>query len=342
MAFHELLARLSDNVHMTREYGNDELQKYDGPWQISERDIDPSMFIRKTKYDGWADHGKPTWWKPKKIILGESEVGKRIKWLWNKKEDIPSIEDQVIIRNPKTSDQWVVLDSFWKTSERGDGTSTSSLGVREVWLRIQSALLRYSDLSILLRHLNKKNLCPGDEFKAQEVYGAFYLAEYPWHPAADTVPKGWQEADGIGHWRLPVDRLVMTAECTLEKGERDLAVERNITIKMPTPWLMNKLELRLVNKESIHYVNNEDKKAFFDPSITEEGPSASLIRLNALKNLIEKYKLVVVWAIGGEKAVYQPLYYGHNSYSGVYYWDGKTVKGKTWVFESRLDEPRKL
>jgi hypothetical protein len=89
-------------------------------------------------------------------------------------------------------------------------------------------------------------------------------------------------------------------------------------------------------------VNFEGKNVFFDPSITEEGPSASLIHLDTLKNLIDNDKLVLIWAIGGEKTVYQPLYYGHNNYSGVYYWDGETVKGKTWIFETRLDEPRKL
>lgn len=342
LAFHELLARLSDNVHMTREYSNDEIQKYDGPWQISERDVDPSIFIRKTKYNGWADHGKSTWWKPKKIILGESEVESRIKWLWDKKEDIPTIEDQLFVQEPKKGEHWVLLDSFWKTSERGDGTSGNTLGVREFWLRIQSALLRRSDLPTLLLHLDNKNLCPGDEFKAQKVYGAFYLSEYPWHPAAGTVPKQWQKADGCGHWSLPVDRLVMNTECALEKGERDLAVEEGITIRMPSPWLMNKLGLYLVNKESIQYMNHQNKKIYFDPSIIEEGPSASLMHLTTLRDLVEKDKLVVVWAIGGEKTVYQPLFYGRNCYSGVYYWDGRTVKGKTWVFESRLDEPKKL
>lgn len=342
LAFHELMARLSDNVHLTREYSNDELQKYDGPWQFTERDVDPSIFIRKTKYDGWADYGKSTWWKPKNILLGETKVESRTKWLWDKKEDIPTIEDQVIVRNPQTGDRWAVLDSFWKTKERGDGTSENSLGIRAVWLRIQSALLRKSDLKSLLRHLDKKNLCPGDEFKAQEVYGNFYLAEYPWHPAAEIVSKEWQKSDGYGRGSVPVDRLVMTTEYVLEKGERDLAIERSMTIKIPSPWLMNRLGIQLINKEFIRYVNFEGKKVFFDPSITEEGASASLIHLDTLKNLIEKDKLIVIWAIGGEKTVYQPLYYGHNNYSGVYYWDGETVKGKTWVFETRLDEPRKL
>lgn len=141
LAYYELLARLSDNLHMMPDSDTNVPPKYEGPWQINVRDIDPSLLIRKTMYDGWSDHGRSTWWKPQQTILSKSEVEQRIKWLWSS-EDIPSIEGQLIVKDPYTYEDCYVLDSFWKTREPNDGTAVSSLPNREVWLRIRSGLVR--------------------------------------------------------------------------------------------------------------------------------------------------------------------------------------------------------
>ena len=47
IAYHELLARISDNYKLSNRFNNDELSVYKGPWNPFIRDIDPSSILYK-------------------------------------------------------------------------------------------------------------------------------------------------------------------------------------------------------------------------------------------------------------------------------------------------------
>jgi hypothetical protein len=97
IAYHEFLARLSDNFEFRNGLGF-RTEDYDGPWQLDYiRDIDPSNLLRKTKREVWGPHTN-TWWFSPSYDSWDSECDD-VKWLKNSK-DIPPIEQLVEVARP--------------------------------------------------------------------------------------------------------------------------------------------------------------------------------------------------------------------------------------------------
>ena len=71
IAFHELVTKIADNFHMMPEYGGEPVT-YEGPWQLSLRDIDPTLPppLRTLDVNGDAEVGRTFadgsdhWWLP--------------------------------------------------------------------------------------------------------------------------------------------------------------------------------------------------------------------------------------------------------------------------------------
>jgi len=63
IAYHELLARLTDNLVFKGDDSAGTREPYLGPWQLDARDIDPSCLIRSTQREPWQAHSN-TWWCP--------------------------------------------------------------------------------------------------------------------------------------------------------------------------------------------------------------------------------------------------------------------------------------
>lgn len=65
IAYQEFLAHLSDNLYFLEGfYYNQKPHKYLGPWQVTERDIDPTIWIEKTKSPDWGTMSSSSWWCP--------------------------------------------------------------------------------------------------------------------------------------------------------------------------------------------------------------------------------------------------------------------------------------
>lgn len=72
IAYHEILAYVADLYQYKPRYGEDTgEQKYEGPWQDSFRDIDPSCVLSSIPGGtGWNDHS-PSWWAPFQYLIGK-------------------------------------------------------------------------------------------------------------------------------------------------------------------------------------------------------------------------------------------------------------------------------
>ena len=63
IAYHEFLAHLADNLEFQGDYWSEERAVYEGPWQLSLRDIDPSSLLKRTPCSSWESNVS-TWWAP--------------------------------------------------------------------------------------------------------------------------------------------------------------------------------------------------------------------------------------------------------------------------------------
>jgi len=94
IAYHELLARISDNFYFRgRSWTNENEREYDGPWQLTYiRDIDPSSLLRNSRAEHLAPNSA-TWWFTPTYDDWESEPNNAT-WLKNQK-DLPGIHELI-------------------------------------------------------------------------------------------------------------------------------------------------------------------------------------------------------------------------------------------------------
>src|SRR5205085_11107753 len=105
----------SDNF----EYRSDEWagrkEKYEGPWQPSARDIDPSCLLKATGREVWKQRTN-TWWFPvRHDQWGDDWSGGKPDSAWLKRnDDLPRLESLIETINPADRSKWLTLEAFYK------------------------------------------------------------------------------------------------------------------------------------------------------------------------------------------------------------------------------------
>ena len=116
MLFHTLLAHLADNVHYIGHYDNND--KYEGPWQLSKRNIDPSCLLRKTKSDlTFGKHATQCWWQPYVPKFPNKNIKQQEEW-FKSITTIPPFKNLLQVKNPKDSSLWDSSSWFCKPTKR--------------------------------------------------------------------------------------------------------------------------------------------------------------------------------------------------------------------------------
>ena len=338
IAFHELLGRMSDNLCWIDNIFGD--LKFLGPWQVHQRDIDPTFFWkkkeRKSEYFK-SNNWKHTPWLQREPIFhftqGNLDVQK--KWLWNQKLNIPI--PQLIKTQFKNDKNWLVLDG--DTSWDKSISSNNNLEPLEpsVWVRINSIVIKREDLGLLKSNIvNKEELqSPSLVEYPNERLGFF--REFPWRFYQDV--EEWIKFNPNGRSGINVDYLNPAMKYTWEPGDQDCTTDNPyIEIHTPSKTLIKDLGLFLCDEDKATWKNSNDEVVFIDPSITTGGQSHALIREDLLQQWLEQNKLMLIWLIGGEKRLFKnrTSFFDHQSYgilsysAFLYYNKGANIDCKIW------------
>lgn len=293
LALYELLSRMADNLIYYSGY-SDGANRYEAPWQIYKRNIDPSLLISKTKDENWENHPH-AWWSPQTLKLRLLKKQEQKLWLQNESDQLNSASLLDVI-DPDTGQRWLVMKSFKQYSTSYD------LDARiDSWCRCWCVVVRNRYKNQFIDAISTHNLIDPDAFpKVGEFYGSF-IGEYPWHPSYE-IDDDWSTVDRDYGFRHKV--LTTFAEYTAERGGYDCSIEGTINTYLPAPWLIQKLGLRLIDGRTLSFADAKGQILFKDPSVHEEGPSAALIDRMAFLDLLDKENLAPVWIIAGEKGAY--------------------------------------
>lgn len=71
--------------------------------------------------------------------------------------------------------------------------------------------------------------------------------------------------------------VIPTAAYYWESGSNDCSIDGTDGISLPYAWLCQKMGLQLMDGRRILYADNSRECVFFDPSVSELGPSAALV-----------------------------------------------------------------
>jgi hypothetical protein len=301
LALHELVARMGDNLAYLGnlwERDGGEPPVYRSARQIGLRDIDLSLLVTKTHFDGWGKWGR-TWWVPFNPQL--RSVGPRERRAWLEGDsDIVNDRSLIDLRNPKTGRSWLALWGFsrWTGSGVRDGREELQ---RDTWFRLNCIVVHRKDQAKLVDGLRGQILTDPHALPKIELYRDFYLGEYPWHPEVRRFDR-WSVNDGRREFAVPGRPTVASYTC--ERGGYDYSIDRTVSIEIPAPWLAEAMGLWLASGRSPIYVSSDGNDMFYDPSVFEAGPAAALVDRDAFLQVLDREGLSAIWVIAGEKGVF--------------------------------------
>ena len=306
IAYHDFLARVSDNFEFIGNSWSDKSEKYDGPWQISYiRDIDPSCLIsKKTGDEDW----KPSinsWWFPISYDDWDSEPDEVI-WL-HSSEDLPTIMPIIEVINPKDGSQWFVLESFYQWEQPTPPEEERyEIPRRRIWYMLKSYIVKKPDIDEVFEWAKKQNFMGRWMPESRELSQVF-LDEMFWAPAYlyCCIPYyGYQEwtCKGRGGNPIPNEVLVTAEKYFWESRGYDCSIDNTIYIYLPCKWIVERMSLRWNGVEG-HFFDDKGNLVAFDPSIKVSGPGALLVNRDAFLKFLDDNGYDIFWTILGEKYI---------------------------------------
>jgi hypothetical protein len=314
IAYHEFLARVSDNFEFTEDAWSGSTGKYEGPWQPHLRDIDPSCLLRKTGRETWSGFTN-TWWFPVEYNNWNEPV-EPDKWLRNA-TDLPSVQSLIEVSNPLDESNWLLLDSFYKWDEPVPfGEDKADYRGKEIWYFVRSYIVRKSDATEVFRWAKKQKFMGRWMPEPHDLYQVF-LGEFYRSPAYQhfNVPYYHHEGWTRGHRdEIPAPVYVTTEGYAKEGSVIDCSVDEGYHIRLPANMIADGMKLRWNGQEGLFFDESGILTAF-DPSVRDTGPGALLVRRDSFFLFLQDNDYEVFWTILGEM----------NDYSGGYdeNWKGR-------------------
>ena len=301
IAYHEFLAHLSDNLEFKEDPWSEEPSVYDGPWQLSLRDIDPSSLLHSTLRSKWEPNVS-SWWAPVKFDAWRDEPDDTV---WRKRLDlIPRIASLPIVTDPKTDREWFVLECTYDWEEPTPPEKDRfNLRRRHIWYMLKSYLVKSDDEESFCNWAKNQHFM-GRWMPESHPQTNIFLGEFFWAPAfeySNTPYHGHQGWTRTAQRSLPCEVLVTADEYLQERGY-DCSIEDAISVCLPTKWIVDKMNLSWRGEDGSYFDSAGDLVAQ-DPSIKAVGPGAILTDKNLMLEFLNSEGYGLVWTLLGEKSI---------------------------------------
>lgn len=303
IAFHELIARIADNFHMMPEYGGKPVI-YEGPWQLSQRDIDPTLPPRRTlNVDGESEVSRIfagdgyCRWLPDGPCYSDDDPPASEGW-GTDQSDVPGFK-QLVKWQDGDGTKWVVLHARYDWSSGRPWERTGNSRRREMWGHIYSWLVRPEQREMVVEYLERRSLMGRWMPEGVSNTDAAYLGELPWAISRDSSEDIWKP---VQHSRdeEPIGPKVSPAweEYNWEGHGRDCSINDGVQAWYPAHLLFDAGALTW-NPGTREW---RDRAGVTVAQFVESGGHrALLVREDWLKRTLHSANLDVVFGWLGEK-----------------------------------------
>lgn len=338
IAYHEMLAFMADHYQYaggtsTKEIGT----AYQGSWQDSFRDIDPSNVMQALADNDDEATKTAVFWVPAGVrgwAVNESpEAWAQIT------EDIPLPAHLLLCTDAPSQSDWVNLHADFKwTMPRPAYEASYKDGRREIWMNVEAGLVKRSEVARLgsmavARKVAKSGINSNYNY-------TIYLGEVGWSEAARHFLDPYYGYLGWGRdaQMEGVNAIQASQGYMRERGTYDCSLgSESIRLRIPSAEM---LQLLAADWSGIAatYVDRAGTGTVlaFDPSANVRGPSVFLVRRERLLDVMRAHDLVVCWAVHGEKMDaagapnYRPM--ARRAFYGLFFWSGGDVQGH-YIFD---------
>lgn len=335
IAYHEMLAFLTDNRQFHDGYDGGD-RAYLGPWQLRERDIDPSLTIRRTSDSSGYFDFEPSWWTPTSYDDWDLE-GDVTDWLM-RNDDLPDIANCWLVPDPDGGTRWANLKVFLNWSQDvAAHLDPFDVGRHSVWTASTAVVMKETDLPEFRcwwfeEEARTISWSQGQDFHSDDVF----LGEYGWSPSSEyffryeDIEKGWIRPERD----VPVPLRFAAVTYNAEANNYDCSIDETISVELPNRHILEQTGMRW-NGGDGEFVNTDAEILAFDPSAIETGPSSLLIREDVLSEYLASEKLSLVWVVQGRKE-YFPGHQNRRDYKGQLKISGLGVYGSDEI-DNRME-----
>ena len=341
IAYYEILAYIADQ-YQYREQFEEGAQAYEGPWQESLRNIDPTCTLPATP--GGTSWGPPSasWWGTAQFSEWEESVSHE-DWVV-RKEGLPKVEELLLSVRPDDNSRWLNVRGYfvWLQPHPAD-TEPTDIDRRELGIDCMGYLMAAEAADEFMDWARGVDFWGRWMPEEPEMYGLL-LGEHGWSPAFNyftgtyDTGAGWPQSE-----RCPVAIRPIAFQYHAETNSFDCSVEESYSLRLPHHELVHRLGLKWSGRGA-DYLDHQGQLAALDPTAHEDGPTALLLREDLLRDYLSQNDLALCWTILGEKRVLGemssrsiPAYYGSLRISGAYRY---TDQGPMGFIRFRHDPPR--
>ena len=299
IAYREVLALIADHFQY-REYPADVARshRYVGPWQNWLRDIDPTLTGTLPVGRRWSyRQGNPGVWWTAGGYDGWEDSARLGDWVL-RRDDLPKIEDLLIVQNPNGGTKWLNGNSYfaWK-QEPPVGRELFEVERGEVAWWITAYLTRGEDAQVFMEWASAQPFTDAGVGDVAEVYDVF-VGEHGWAPAAGyrQVPRGSLYGESRPSKNAPVRLEAVATKYPFRSGGRDESVSPDDWLHLPVQKIVQTGGLRW-SGQAADFLDPYGEAAAFDPSAHAAGPSALLVREEFSRELMERHGLGIVWTV---------------------------------------------
>lgn len=304
IAYHEILAYLADHFQFCQQWGDD---RYDGPWQIGCRDIDPSAPLDfPLGREGEPAGSMSAWWAPIAYDSWSPDVP-TADWIVDN-NDVPPLNAGLVVPDFMESDvSWVCCYGFQLFQEPyPPGQYDYSVERRELWFRKTAILVPRGSSDQFIEWVMSGGYRESHwEMSVPQTHGSdVFLGEHCWS-VASAQRVGAQEAEPL-EWCYPPDSDPCSAQIpivtyTPSSSGYDCSVQLEAReLCLPADSIIEACGLQWTGVYA-DYVDGDARLAAFDPSAHELGPPALLVRSDILDRFLSEHDLEICWVITGEK-----------------------------------------
>jgi hypothetical protein len=302
LAFHEILAKVSDNYPYVNVWHDCDLKSeiYKGSWSLNIRDIDPSNLIKKDLSK--SEERKLSWYIP--VSIKNMHIPHNF-WI-SDISDIPKPSTTIELTDP-SGEKWLVLESIYS------GRSPKILGqdkwdhpFKKLWCQVRSYIIHKDDKEKFIQWGGQQDFW-GRWMPESNYNTELFSWEYYWSPCWDSLRSygvtetSWVEICSKKS-KKKIGNVAVTSVIYSWNKEYDGSKGEGMSMYKPSEILFDVLNLKISEKDG-QFLNMKDEVVCVDPSIFDFSKSCLLVKKDYLFEKLEENNLDIMWTLLGEKQI---------------------------------------
>lgn len=324
IAMHNILARVADNYQIDNRYDFWRGKQYEGAWELSIRDFDPTLNVKHMIQSEIVCHDSGNLFQTDIGATDVHDVGlakENVESWLNQKDQILEEVKKSRLFSGIDQDAGVVFTSFMRSGPM-DKTG------KHIWVWAYAYFVTSAQKSVLKKALenNFKSIDPS--LTCFRPMTDVFNREYSWAPSCKAYNASEKLSIGNDFGIARLGEILCADSELLWENEYDGSKDEIVRRRVPCTEIMEMFKLRQGDADGI-FLDEEGKIAAYNLEFPASRESCLVVRKNLLDKFQKEKKLHLVWILKAGKEIHDDDggILGESCWSGLIAYSSKGVTG---------------